>query len=89
MPLYTWKNKGTGEVVEIFRGINDYQLPPELDGEWVKLIDAPAGLMSPEGGNNRFQKQKEYNTIMKASAQAKAKGDLKESKRIKSEVKKI
>lgn len=56
MPTYYWKNKQTEEIIEVFRALDDYQIPPEqipeeeLD-QWFRLIQKPQIFKSliPEG----------------------------------------
>jgi predicted nucleic acid-binding Zn ribbon protein len=45
LPLYNWKNKKTGKVIEVIRNFSDYQEPPTLeeapeekDPEWERMI---------------------------------------------------
>lgn len=51
MPLYSWENLKTGEIVEVLRDISEYDVPPKDDeveglpeGEWVRLISGNIGV---------------------------------------------
>lgn len=41
MPTYEWKNKRTGEYVEVERRISDSHVPPDLPGEWSRVVTSP------------------------------------------------
>jgi hypothetical protein len=38
MPTYEWKNTETGERVDVERPMSQYDVPPDLPGEWVRVI---------------------------------------------------
>lgn len=49
MPFYSWQNKETGEIRDVFNSISNYdKLPDSIDPDdshnWIKLIDKPAVL---------------------------------------------
>jgi len=36
--IYEWKDRNTGKIVEVQRSIADRDVPPEDDGDWVRII---------------------------------------------------
>jgi len=42
MPIYTWKNKQTGEVIEVIRSLAESDVPPEGEGDWEKQLQPTA-----------------------------------------------
>jgi hypothetical protein len=89
MPIYRWLNKETNEIVEVLRSFEDYLTPPSEDENWQKLVDAPAGLMSPEGGNKRFTDRKVLLTLEKEIKNQEVQGNMAEAKKLKQETKKV
>lgn len=51
MPLYTWKNKATGEVVEIQRPMSEATVPPDEESEWERLYSFGVGRVEGGGGS--------------------------------------
>ena len=39
MPNYDYKNKETGEVVTVNRSVDERDTPPDLPGEWERVIN--------------------------------------------------
>jgi hypothetical protein len=44
MPTYEWKNKRTGDYVQVQRPVSAYDNPPDDSGEWVRVITSPVSV---------------------------------------------
>lgn len=51
MPLYTWKNVKTGEVVEMMRPMAEATIPPNDDDGWERIYNFGVGRVEGGGGS--------------------------------------
>ena len=100
MPTYLWENKETGEIVEVVNRIADMDNPPDLEGEWVRTMQAPlvAKILIPSGfgireSDSAWQAGKEAaaldDSTLDMPVHSKERQEIKaEAKRIRSSIKK-
>ncbi len=67
MPTYIWQNKETEETVEITCLIVDRDVPPELPGEWIRLMQAPMVLQASYPDGMRKKSDQTYQKLVEAS----------------------
>jgi hypothetical protein len=67
MPTYIWQNTETEEVTEITCLIRDRDIPPELPGSWIRLLQAPMVLKASYPDGLRMKSDQAFRNYVEAS----------------------
>lgn len=51
MSIYTWRNKTTGETVDLVKPMSEAQTPPDESGNWERLYNFGVGRVEGGGGS--------------------------------------